>query len=587
MIEFDCPHCGNHFRVEETLGGRHGWCRLCKGFIVVPTARSRMHWEDLPAEQRVVRLEKILRSTTELYNAQHEELLALQRTLTEHAEAVERAHGIAQHLEQVAPRLEQAERDITRLSQELSQAAEAKGAANANAERATKEYESIARSLAESEAACEALAAELKRAEGRMAEMAEAESTRESLLAERDSLRRRLEEREADLHRLQGGAEGSGSGDDGRQLLEQLDQARADRDAAAANQAKAEAEVRQLERSLAAVSADASRWQSEAERLGQSERQLTEIRAKWDEAQNLVRELHPGIAQAHEARGRAESEAAEAKSRASRLEEKVSRLTEDNEAQREAIAALRRDVEQARALAKVAEGEAESARDTLRRQDAELARLREAEVHAAQLAPVSAERDQFRDRLIEADAQVMRLKEELASFAGEAVAGTGQAASAHEREALRAELTLTQQAKADAERHGQEMATEMRQLQARLEQVLADRDRLIEEVTGLQEKGARFDSLLSDLSNAHARLEESQRQVERLTERLANAGGSAAYGRSGAGGRSRGYDAPVIPESDSRDIALIPEVVDEEGLQRSQELMASMLRFIEPRDRES
>jgi chromosome segregation ATPase len=38
MIEFNCVHCGNQFRVAEEHAGRNGWCKVCKGSVVVPVA---------------------------------------------------------------------------------------------------------------------------------------------------------------------------------------------------------------------------------------------------------------------------------------------------------------------------------------------------------------------------------------------------------------------------------------------------------------------------------------------------------------------------------------------------------------------
>jgi len=577
MIEFDCPHCGNHFRVEEKLGGRHGWCRICRGFIIVPSAHSSVRWEQMPAEQRVVRLEKILRATTELYNEQHTQLLALQREL----EKGSRKGGGGAGDNQVTMRLKQAERDLMSVSRRMTRTAERKGAAEALATQAAQEREAAADALAKSEAAREALAKDLDRLKG----LEDTAARCEALKAECDTLRQRLAEREADLqaaHTGAGtGAATAGMGDaDRRRLLNQLDEARAARDEAKAARDGLAAEQREIEKRLAEVSADAVRWKEEAARLAPHEAAVTELRAKWDEAQALVRELHPAIAEAHETRGRAEAAAQAAEERAAALEERCSRLTEEAAAQRGIIAEWRDEAGQAHAAAKAAEREAEAARREVQRLEPEVVSLREAALQAALVAPLTAERDHLRDSLVEAEAQLLRLKDESTPRAEETTA-SGELAR-QEREAIAAERAQALQAKSDAERKAQSLSAELHQVQTRLDQAAAERDRLAAESASHQEKAARFDDLAADLANAQARLEESQRQVDLLTERLATMGGPDGYSRGGAAGRTRGYGAPVIPDGEPHDIALIPELLDEDSSERSQELMASMLRFIEP-----
>ncbi len=61
VIEFECPHCGNEFRVPDESAGRDGWCRVCKRMVIVPNPDgSGMQWDDLSAEERVIRLDKLL-----------------------------------------------------------------------------------------------------------------------------------------------------------------------------------------------------------------------------------------------------------------------------------------------------------------------------------------------------------------------------------------------------------------------------------------------------------------------------------------------------------------------------------------------
>lgn len=62
MLYFDCPHCGNHLRLEDEFAGRDGWCRACKGMIVAP--RQGEHTpgiEALPLGARYDRLYQLFR----------------------------------------------------------------------------------------------------------------------------------------------------------------------------------------------------------------------------------------------------------------------------------------------------------------------------------------------------------------------------------------------------------------------------------------------------------------------------------------------------------------------------------------------
>ena len=62
MLYFDCPHCGNHLRLEDEFAGRDGWCRACKGMIVAPTpGRETAGIETLSLEIRYNRLYHLFR----------------------------------------------------------------------------------------------------------------------------------------------------------------------------------------------------------------------------------------------------------------------------------------------------------------------------------------------------------------------------------------------------------------------------------------------------------------------------------------------------------------------------------------------
>jgi chromosome segregation ATPase len=62
MIEFDCPHCGNHLSHQDAFAGRDGWCRICKGVISIPSPGQLGPVEsNLSPEQRYARLDRLFK----------------------------------------------------------------------------------------------------------------------------------------------------------------------------------------------------------------------------------------------------------------------------------------------------------------------------------------------------------------------------------------------------------------------------------------------------------------------------------------------------------------------------------------------
>ncbi len=61
MIEFDCPHCGNHLSHQDAFAGRDGWCRICKGIISIPQPGQPAPVVNVSPEQRYVRLERLFK----------------------------------------------------------------------------------------------------------------------------------------------------------------------------------------------------------------------------------------------------------------------------------------------------------------------------------------------------------------------------------------------------------------------------------------------------------------------------------------------------------------------------------------------
>ena len=76
MIEFDCPHCGNHLSHQEAFAGRDGWCRICKGVISIPAPGQLAATElNLNLEQRYARLERLFKHAVSIVD-EHRQLQA-------------------------------------------------------------------------------------------------------------------------------------------------------------------------------------------------------------------------------------------------------------------------------------------------------------------------------------------------------------------------------------------------------------------------------------------------------------------------------------------------------------------------------
>ncbi len=75
MIEFDCPHCGNHLLHQEAFAGRDGWCRICKGIISIPQPGQPSPVINLNLEQRYARLERLFKHAVSIVD-EHRQLQA-------------------------------------------------------------------------------------------------------------------------------------------------------------------------------------------------------------------------------------------------------------------------------------------------------------------------------------------------------------------------------------------------------------------------------------------------------------------------------------------------------------------------------
>ncbi len=61
MMKFDCPHCGQQLVHQEEVAGREGWCRFCKGIIVMPQPGGPCTIPNLSPEQRFAQLTRMFR----------------------------------------------------------------------------------------------------------------------------------------------------------------------------------------------------------------------------------------------------------------------------------------------------------------------------------------------------------------------------------------------------------------------------------------------------------------------------------------------------------------------------------------------
>ena len=60
MIEFDCEHCGKPLHLNDSYAGRDGWCRACKQMVIVPSGGRTYRVRDLPQEEGIQRLQRLL-----------------------------------------------------------------------------------------------------------------------------------------------------------------------------------------------------------------------------------------------------------------------------------------------------------------------------------------------------------------------------------------------------------------------------------------------------------------------------------------------------------------------------------------------
>lgn len=73
MIEFDCPHCRKRLFHQEEFAGRDGWCRFCKGIILIPQPGQAAPVLNLTPEQQYARLERMFKHAASIVD-EHRQL---------------------------------------------------------------------------------------------------------------------------------------------------------------------------------------------------------------------------------------------------------------------------------------------------------------------------------------------------------------------------------------------------------------------------------------------------------------------------------------------------------------------------------
>ncbi len=494
MIDFNCPHCGNHFRVSDDLAGRSGWCKVCKGLLMVPRAGEPIEAPHSP-ETRVKELEAYLRASDERFRANYARYKKIQtaaRDLQERHAALQADYEAREALLQAQDAtVSSLKSEIAALRTELAQATSALSEARTQVQDGAKErarleaaladantsrdalaalqveYERLERALAESQAACanfETIAEQKRAAEASVAEVSARLSEVQTLLAEREA--------EAARAREQLDAFAGGSASTNRKLKDLAREV----DALSRQLHTEQTQRLELERKL---ESEQAKHAASDEQLARAREQTNALRTDLEAA--VTRESTLAAAQAElvgELRS-AQARAVDAEARSSALREELVRAGQ-------ACGAAEALVEQSRAeISRLTDELAH-----LRQARADLEKeLRDARVLVGQAEALRQDRDEARRMLRDAELQIERLKVEMAAHAE----GSGGAQS------------RAAQAMLELERVGQALAEE-RAARITAEKASADSLRLREELVA--ERNARIDA------------EKRARQTADLTQEL-------------------------------------------------------------------
>lgn len=158
MIEFNCPHCENRFRVSQEFAGQHGWCKVCNGLIFIPGNGDDDPNTRMSPQQKVDYLSHCLRSMSTRYAKGMTNIARTTRRLEELQGEINELTSIKLKYRNIESRLEESEALNARLSQEITSLAENRGRADERIEwqsveitRLTAETETLRRAYAERE----------------------------------------------------------------------------------------------------------------------------------------------------------------------------------------------------------------------------------------------------------------------------------------------------------------------------------------------------------------------------------------------------------------------------------------------------
>lgn len=292
MIVFNCPHCSNQFKVEQSLAGRYGWCRACKGLIAVPSSDGSGGIETLSDGQKVVRIEQLLRYTGNRYEKVVRHLAELARRNQELETRSEKHTALKRALVETTARLEESEKAVGRLTEEVAAAAEAR-AAETRLSQLAQDMERLREQLDGERASKEEVSASLA---ALAADPEHAEDARAQLLGEVEQLRRTLEAEQSSKSALEEALQESR--ERGAELsseltarMDELAEARSQTDETAQGaRVELEKRLQRAEETLREVSSRAERTEAgAAARLQEAQSHLDQLTAEISEvSRNLA-----------------------------------------------------------------------------------------------------------------------------------------------------------------------------------------------------------------------------------------------------------------------------------------------------------
>lgn len=539
MISFECAHCGNDFRVEAGLAGRYGWCRVCKGLIIVP-GKDEAPFAEWEPEEKIKKLGSILRQAGLRQERDGRYIRRMRQKMERDEAGDERIVELRETVKELRGRLEMAESHHSEVIAKLEENGADRGVLRDRLERLGADNIKLNEALGES-------AAELD--EVRAANAAANETI--------ERLRHELATRDG--------------GDSSEAIQAEFDGLAKARDEAARELTLAREEIQEL-KSAHEEALRVSATHEAAEREAQARAESEAARAK---AADDAREEQASTIEQLNAEGE-------------RLRQDVAHHEGELETLRKAIIHAKEEVDRL-------EQEAADRERVVAERDGLRVQLQESEVARASLAEklghaearaesADDHRGEAQNRLDSALEKVARLTEELVS-AVPAVTHSDVASVVADTSAvdeMKSFIEVANEARREAEKRADSMEREL--------------DHAIEEKDALAARIAEREPELQELAAARARLEESQDQVRELTRELASLAKQVAELESD--GRQKdseiqrlrnqvmGIDTDNSPPRANvewpmaDEDTLMPDLID--GDEDDDMLTNSLLRFIQP-----